>query len=70
MTEVISQAALQGKQRKLYVTGLRDSGIAVSVDSHGGDYIGVSFHLSRDDAIALRDLLDDAIAATRQDEAA
>ena len=72
MTKVISQKyiARDGYHMAHTVTALDTGHILMSHMGHSGAVVEARVHLARDDAIALRDLLDDAISATRQDEAA
>ncbi len=72
MTNLISQKyiARDGYHMAHTVTALDTGHILMSHMGHSGAVVEARVHMTRDEALALRDLLDDAIAATRKDEAA
>ena len=64
MSTLISQRAINGDCRQIDVSAHESGTIGISVGSYGGDYMRFSFHVERDQAIRLRDLIDAALGDT------
>lgn len=64
MSDLISQTYLEGNGREIAVSAHTSGTLGLSVSTRGGDYMRISVHLNRDDAIKLRDMLNGAIENT------